>query len=86
VLATLPLSNPAASVDDGGILEFGTIGEGMPRAEGNAMSARILTASGEEIFSCDVGDLQSDAVIKLNTTRITPDGPVRIDSFTLAMP
>jgi hypothetical protein len=86
LLATLPLGSPAASVDDGGILEFGTIGEGVARAQGSARSARILTARGEEIFSCDVGDLQSDAVVKLNTTWIAPGGPVRIDSFVLAMP
>jgi hypothetical protein len=55
-------------------------------AQGNARSARVLTASGEEIFSCDVGDPKSDAVVKLNMTKIVPGGPIRISSFTLAMP
>jgi hypothetical protein len=41
---------------------------------------------GNEILSCDVGDETSDAVIRLNTTSIYRGGPVRIRSFTLAMP
>jgi hypothetical protein len=86
VLAQLPLSNPAASVDGDGTLEFNEIGEDVSVAQGNARSARVLTASGEEIFSCDVGDPKSDAVVKLNMTKIVPGGPIRISSFTLAMP
>jgi hypothetical protein len=38
------------------------------------------------IFVCDVGDKNSDAVIKLNTTKFFAGGPVRIDRFRLAMP
>ena len=51
-----------------------------------AMSARIVAADGSEIFSCDVGDADSDAVVKLNTTKIYRGGPVRLQSFRLVMP
>ena len=49
-------------------------------------SARVVAADGSEIFSCDVGDENSDAVIKLNTTKIYRGGPVRLKSFRLVMP
>ena len=84
-LAVLQLSDPAARIEDG-VLEFNEIGEGVARAQGNARSARIVTADGEEIFSCDVGDLKSDACVRFNTTNIAADTPIRIDSFVLAMP
>jgi hypothetical protein len=55
-------------------------------AQGTATFARLVTRGGSEVFSCDVGDMTSDAVIKLSTTVINQGGPVRIDSFRLAMP
>jgi hypothetical protein len=53
---------------------------------GTATFARILRRNGDEVFSCDVGPLESDCVIRLNTTAIHQGGPVRIDSFKLTMP
>ena len=50
------------------------------------MSARILAADGNEVFTCDVGDESSDATIKLTPVEITPGAPVRINSFRLGMP
>ena len=85
-LAVLKLANPAALVADGA-LEFNPIGEeDAALAQGEATTARILAAGGQEILQCDIGDMNSDAVIKLNTTQIYRDGPVRLRSFTLAMP
>jgi hypothetical protein len=87
VLAVLKLSNPAASIALGGELIFNDIAEeDAALAQGNVTSARILASDGSEIFSCDVGDENSDAVIKLNTTKIFRGGPVRLRSFKLAMP
>lgn len=86
VLAVLKLSNPVADDAVDGELIFGTIREGDATANGTASSARIVSRDGNEVFSCDVGGLQSDAVIKLNPVQITRDAPVRIDSFRLAMP
>jgi hypothetical protein len=87
LLAVLKLSSPAATDAVGGELELDKIAEeDAALAQGNAAFARLVTKSGVEVFSCDVGDLSSDAVIKLGTTQITVGAPVRIDSFKLAMP
>lgn len=85
-LAVLKLSNPVAEGAVDGELVFNQIREGDATAYGVASSARIVARNGDEIFSCDCGDLQSDATIKLNPVQITRDAPVRIDSFRLAMP
>lgn len=84
-LAVLRLSDPATMPASGGEIEFNRITEeDAALAQGNAANARILSADGSEIFSCSVGDDNSDAVIKLNTTRIFRGGPVRLSSFRLA--
>ena len=86
-LAALKIANPAAQVAADGALEFNPIGEeDAALAQGQATTARIVAADGSEILQCDIGDMNSDAVIKLNTTQIYRDGPVRLRSFTLAMP
>ena len=87
VLAVLRLSNPAAQAAAGGAIDLNQIAEeDAALARGQATTARILALDGNEILSCDVGDENSDAVIRLNTTSIFRGGPVRIRSFTLAMP
>jgi len=87
VIAVLQLSNPAAMPAEGGGLEFNPIAEeDAALAQGTVTTARIIGNSGGEVFSCDVGDENSDAVIRLNTTKIFRGGPVRLTSFRLAMP
>ena len=87
VLAVLKLSDPAPGAAVDGAIDLNPIGEeDAALARGQAATARILATDGNEIFSCDVGDENSDAVIRLNTTSIYRGGPVRIRSFTLAMP
>jgi hypothetical protein len=84
VLAVMKLSTPAARDAAGGQLELNKIAEeDAALAQGNVSIARIVAADGSEVFSCDVGDDNSDAVIKLNTTRIYRNGPVRLTSFRL---
>jgi len=86
-LAVLKLASPAAQAAAGGSLEFNPIGEeDAALTRGDAATARIVAADGTAVFFCDVGDMNSDAVIKLNTASIYRDGPVRIRSFKLAMP
>lgn len=86
VLAVLKLSDPAA-VAVGAELEFHDIAEeDAALGQGTAVTARVMGADGLEVFSCDVGDENSDAVIKLNTTKIYRGGSVRLRSFRLAMP
>jgi hypothetical protein len=61
--------------------------EDAARAEGRAETARIVGRDGAEIFSCDVGAENSDAVIKLTgNAQIDRGGPVRLNSFRLSMP
>jgi hypothetical protein len=86
VIATLKLSDPAAQTATGGELEFNEIAEGNAALTGQAASARVVAADGSEVFSCDVGDEDSDAVIRLGTTQISAGTPVRLDSFRLSMP
>jgi hypothetical protein len=87
VLAELQLSTPAAKQASGGELEFNKMGEATASAQGNAEFARVVGLDGiEVVFSCDVGDEKSNAVIKLSGTQINRGAPVRISSFRLAMP
>jgi hypothetical protein len=87
ILAVLKLSSPAAMAAVDGEIEFNDIvEEDAALAQGNAISARIVAADGSEVLSCDVGDENSDAVVKLNTTKIYRGGPVRLTSFRLVMP
>ena len=87
VLAVLKLANPAAQMADAGAIAFNPISEeDGALARGQAATARILSSDGDEILQCDIGDEVSDAVIKLNTTQIFRNSPVRIRSFTLSMP
>jgi hypothetical protein len=87
ILAVMKLGNPAAKEAIAGELEFNTIAEEESApAQGTAQTARIMAANGSEVFSCDVGDESSDAVIKLNTIKIFRGGPVRLKSFRLVMP
>jgi hypothetical protein len=87
VLAVLELSDPAAMMAAGGEIEFNDIKEeDAALTQGNAVSARIVGADGSEILTCDVGDETTDAVVKLNTTRIYRNAPVRLRSFKLLMP
>jgi hypothetical protein len=86
-LAVLKLSNPAAQNASGSELEFNEIAEeDAALAQGIVEIAHVVASDGSKIFSCDVGDENSDAVIKLNTTKIYRGGPVRLKSFRLAMP
>lgn len=87
VLAVLNLSNPATFAADGGTLTFTKIAsETATPSGGKATSAQILGADGFEVFSCDVGDENSNAVIKLQTTEIVRNAVVQITSFVLGWP
>jgi hypothetical protein len=86
-LAVLKLSNPAAEPADNFKLEFNDIAEeDAALMQGTATIARIIGPDGSDVFKCDVGDMNSDAVIKLNTTKIYRGGPVRLSSFWLVIP
>jgi hypothetical protein len=84
LLVTLQLSDPGAAID--GELEF-KLAPGVAVASGEATSARVLAADGSAAFVCDVGDPNSNCVIKLKPdTQIKKGGVVALDSFRLVMP
>lgn len=86
VMATLKLSNPATMEAASGEVVLNKIAEGDARATGQLKTARVLARDGSEVFLCDVGTADSEAVIKLSTTQINRGSPVRIDTFRLSMP
>ena len=83
VLVTLQISDAGDAVD--GELVF-SLAEGVAVLTGEARFARAVAADGTEVFSCDCGDANSDAVLKLTPTEIHAGGRVRLDSFRLVMP
>jgi hypothetical protein len=87
LLVVMKLSDPAARPAADRMLILDSIAEGVALGQGNASSARIVAMDGSEVLSCDVGDENSDAVIKLTgTTMIYRGQPVRLHSFRLVMP
>ena len=86
-LAVLKLSDPAAMPAFGNELELNEITEeDSAFANGTATAARIVGRDGGEVFTCDCGDENSDAVIKLSSAQISLGGSVSISSFRLAIP
>jgi hypothetical protein len=87
LLVVMNLSDPAAGPAADRMLVIDNIAEGTALGQGNAASARIVATDGSEVLSCDVGDENSDAVVKLTgTTMIYRGQPVRLHSFRLVMP
>jgi hypothetical protein len=86
LLVVLQLPDPATMGAVDGELEFRTIASSRAHARGNAVVARIIGGDGSEVFVCDVGDRNSDAVIKVSRTQFDRDDPVSLDSFRLVMP
>lgn len=86
VLVRLGLSIPATRPAVDGELEFEDIRGAVAGVTGQAKFARVITAAGDEVFSCDVGDASSDAVVKLTPVLVTAGAPVALNSFRLIMP
>jgi len=86
-LAVLRFSDPAAMPAFGNELELNEIKEeDAAFASGTATAARIVGRDGSEVFTCDCGDENSDAVIKLTPPEFVAGAPVKLTSFRLAMP
>jgi hypothetical protein len=87
LLVVMRLSDPAAGPATDRMLILDSITEGIALGQGSASSARILAMDGSEVLACDVGDENSDAVVKLTgTTMIYRGQTVRLNSFRLVMP
>ena len=87
VLAVLKLANPAAQMAAGGAVELNPISEeDAALARGQAATARILAADGNEIYPVRHRRREQRRGDQAQHDEIYRDGPVRIRSFTLAMP
>lgn len=85
-LVSLRLGNPATQPASDGELSFAEIHEGVAQVTAIAEFGRILAKDGTEILSCDCGNAESDATIRLTPVLITKNAPVKINSFRLSMP
>jgi hypothetical protein len=75
--------DPGAAID--GELVF-KVADGTAVSSGEAKFARAVAADGTEVFSCDVGDKDSNCVIRLSPPDITRGDPVKLSQFRLIMP
>lgn len=83
LLGTLTFSKPSATATEG-VITFDEITEDSEAdASGDAVWARIADGAGNFVLDGDVGDLNSNALIKMNTTGIVAGGPIRITSFEI---
>jgi hypothetical protein len=87
LLGSLTLSHPCAEQSSGGIMNFSAVSEeDAAKRDGHAAWARLRDGDGNAVIDWDVGDAESDAVIKLNTADIRKGGPIRIKSITITAP
>jgi hypothetical protein len=83
LLVTLRLSDAGPAIDGEFVFK---VADGTAVQSGEAHFACGVAADGTEVFSCDCGDENSDAVIKLKPTRIDLGSSVSLSSFRLIMP
>ena len=83
LLAVLGIFDPGAAIDKELVFQ---VADGNAVSSGNAAFARAVAADGSEVFSCDVGTSDSNAVIKLSPTEITRGEVVKLSQFRLIMP
>lgn len=88
-LGTLTFAEPAAPTASGRTLTFSPIADDTAAdADGTAAWARAVNAQNVVAFDADVGDSTTNplAVIVMNTVDFRQGGPIRIVSFTIALP
>ena len=68
--------NPRVGPDEA----YGEFEEGIVGQSGRATWARIMN-DGSAVFDCDVGELGSDAAIRLNTVELRKGGPLTFQLF-----
>jgi hypothetical protein len=84
-LGTLVCSDPVGSVANG-TLTFSSISEDVQADEsGQASWARLFDGSGFARADFDVTDMEGNGTIRMNSTAIVKDGPIRLDSFVIVM-
>lgn len=87
LLATIPLDNPALGTPSDGIAVVNTDGgDDNPPNSGDATWARFAESGGDGEVDVDVGNLMSDATLKMNSVTVTAGIPVNPGTITLTMP
>jgi len=82
-LATLVLSDPAATYSNKVITFNGILQDNSADANGTPTWARFKDSTGAAVMDVDVGDLASNAVIKVTIVPLVAGGPVLINSMLL---
>lgn len=81
LLATLPLSDPAASAASGGVLAFSAISTSSVAASGTATWFRLVTSAGSFVADGNVGTSGSD--LNLNTLALQAGAQISVTSFVI---
>ena len=82
LLASLPLS-PVPAVAAAGVITFNPIEEITAIATGTATWARVLDSASGIAFDGDVSDYNGTGLIKMSSTEIVQNAPVKINSGVL---
>lgn len=85
LLAECPCSLPCGSVANGALTFAQIAEEDLAPASGTAAWGRLVDGAGNWIADWDVGDLESEAFLKLNNTQVYQGGIVRITSGSLTI-
>jgi len=82
LLVTFTLPNPSGTVANG-VWTKGAIVAALVAESGNAAWGRAFDSSGAVIADCDVGTVNSGAMVELSNTSLVSGGYVTVVSFTL---
>ena len=84
-LGTVTLSDPCATVD-GGVITFNLIvQDNQADAGGVATFVRGFDGDGLVVSDFDVGDMASNAFVKMNTTTVVEGGPIMVETAVLTV-
>ena len=86
-LGTVTGSADPSATQSGGVVTFNPIVEDSSAdASGTASFMRIFKGTSNSVWAdLDLGDLNSSATGKMNTTTVVAGGPIRINSFTITV-
>lgn len=85
-LGTVTGSTDPSATHSGGLITFNAVTEDSAAdATGTASFMRIFTGDGDAWADLDLGNLESSATGKMNTTSVVVGGPIRINAFTISV-
>lgn len=86
-LGTVTGSTDPSATQSSGVITFNPIVEDSAAdASGTAAFMRIFKGTSNSVWAdLDLGDLNSSATGKMNTTTVVAGGPIRVNSFTISV-